>query len=399
VPATIRIRSPFRSKLQPPGGALVYLFFLLLAGALIFQLLALISLARFFSQPLAPRPLPPNPGVTIFKPLKGLADNARECLASFLTQDYQPYQVLFGVADPQDPVLTLLHELQRDFPGPEVEIVFCQEKLGLNPKISTLRQLESRARHEILVLADGDVKVGADFLSVMVAALREPGVGVVSLPYRAGRARTLGAWLEALTISADFIPSVAVAYYAEGVRFALGATMALTRDTLKAIGGLAALADFLADDYQLGYRAVQAGFKVKLLPYVVETENPEISLPDYLGHQLRWARTYRVCRPKGYLAYGIAHALVYSLLLWLASGMAPYALGLVGATLAVRGTLTWFAERSCLKGELPWPAFMLLPLKDLLAFGLWLLSFLGNQVTWQGARYRVTPTGKLEPVL
>ncbi len=377
---------------------MVYLLLLLLGGALVYQLLALVCLARFFSQPLPPGPGGPTPGVTIFKPLRGLADDTREGLVSFLGQDYQPYQMLFGVSDPRDPVLPVLEELKGQFPERDLEIVVCPEKLGLNPKISTLRQLESRARYDILIIADGDVKVDQEFLATMAAALQEPGAGVVSLPYRAGSAQTLGAHLEALTISADFIPSVAVAHYVEGVRFALGATMGLTRESLAAIGGFPALADFLADDYQLGFRAAQAGFKVKILPYVVETRNPRMSLKGYLGHQLRWARTYRVCRPKGYLAYGITHALVYSLLLWLASDLAPYALGLVAATLAVRGTLAWFAERVCLKGSLPWPAFLLLPLKDLMAFVLWLLSFTGDRVTWGGAKYRVTPEGKLEPV-
>ena len=173
--------------------------------------------------------------------------------------------------------------------------------------------------------------------------------------------------------------------------------MALTRQALTAIGGLAPLADFLADDYQLGFRVAQTGLQVKILPYVVETNNPEMSFADYLAHQLRWARTYRVCRPAGYLAYGITHALVYSLAILLAAGLAPWAWGLAAATLVLRGVLAGFSERRCLKGELPLWAFALLPVKDLLAFGLWLASFLGNRVNWGGRSYRVTPEGKLEP--
>ena len=129
--------------------------------------------------------------------------------------------------------------------------------------------------------------------------------------------------------------------------------MALTRQALAAIGGLAPLADFLADDYQLGFRVAQTGLQVKILPYVVETNNPEMSFSDYLAHQLRWARTYRVCRPAGYLAYGITHALVYSLAILLAAGLAPWAWGLAAATLVLRGALAGFSERRCLKGNLP----------------------------------------------
>jgi ceramide glucosyltransferase len=378
-------------------GAMIYLVFVLLTAAWCYQFLALVSLGRFFRPSASAPPVATGPGITVFKPLKGLEPLSRQCLASFLTQDYHPYQVLFGVRDPENPVLDLLRELRQAHPRCDLEIILCPEDLGLNPKISTLRQLLPRARYDLLVIADGDVVVGPDYLARVAAAFRQPGVGLVSCPYRAGRSRTLGSTLEALTIAADFIPSVAVANYVEGIRFALGATMALTRQALSVIGGLAPLADFLADDYQLGFRVAQTGLQVKILPYVVSTNNPEMRFSEYLAHQLRWARTYRVCRPAGYLAYGITHALVYSLVILLGAGLAPWAWGLAAATLVLRGTLAGFSERRCLKGELPLWAFALLPLKDLLAFGLWLASFLGDRVAWGERAYRVTPEGKLAP--
>lgn len=371
---------------------------ILLVVALTYQVLALVSLARFFQQPLPEAIRSESPGITVFKPVKGLDRETRECLESFLTQDYQSFQVLFGVANPRDPVLPLLEELRRNAPYGRVEVICCPETLGHNPKVSILRQLEPRARHDLMVVADGDVKVGPDFLGRVAAALRDPGVGLVSCPYRAGRRDTWGALLEALTISADFIPSVAVAHYVEGIRFALGAAMALTRTALETIGGFAALGDYLADDYQLGWQIHRAGFETRLLPYVVETVDPRLSLRDYLAHQLRWTRTYRVCRPLGYFAYGITHALVFSLALWLASGLAPWALGLVAATLALRFGAAWFSELVCLKGSLTLPAFLLLPLKDLISFGLWLLSFLGNEVVWKSQRFHLTRAGRLEPI-
>ncbi len=374
-----------------------YPLILLLLAALLYQVLALLCLWRFFSQPRSSGPSPPLPGITVLKPLKGLDETTRECLESFLTQDYHPYQVVFGVNDPGDPLLPLLRELQRSFPQPQVEIVICPAQLGLNPKVGKLRQMEPLARHDLLVIADADVKVGPDFLSQVAAALQEPEVGLVSCPYRAGPVKTLGAGLEALSISGDFIPSVATAFYVEGIRFALGAAMGLSRRTLAAIGGFAAVADFLADDYQLGWRVAQAGYRVRLLPYVVETCNPRMGFMEYLRHQLRWARTYRICRPKGYLAYGITHALVFGIALFWASGFASWTLGLLGATLTTRVMLAFFSDRRALKGSLPGTLFLLLPLKDLLSWGIWLLSFLGNRVTWQRTRFRITREGKLAP--
>jgi ceramide glucosyltransferase len=374
------------------------LLLILIVASLAYQVLALVSLGRFFANPLPSLDISEWPGITVLKPVKGLDQESRECLVSFLTQDYPAYQVLFGVADPSDPVVPLLEELRREAPPGRLEVIFCPENLGHNPKVSILRQLEPRARDDFLVVADGDVKVGPDFLRHMVAALQEPGVGLVSCPYRAGDSRSLGSWLEALTISADFIPSVTVAHYVEGIRFALGAALALTRPALAAIGGFAALGDYLADDYQFGWQINQAGFQVKLLPYMVETVNPRLSLRDYLAHQLRWARTYRVCRPKGYFAYGITHTLAFSLALALASGLAPWALGLVAATLALRCGLAWCSEVVCLEGSLTPTALLLVPVKDLLAFCLWLSSFLGNKVVWKGQRFRLTREGLLEPI-
>jgi len=372
------------------------LFFLLLA-ALAYQVLALFSLARFFKKVPFHQVAGDSPGITVFKPVRGLDPETRECLESFLTQDYHPYQVLFGVADPSDPVLPLLETFRQAAPSGQVEVKLCPETLGHNPKVSILRQLEPLARYDLLVVADGDVKVGSDFLGRVAAAFQERQVGLVSCPYRAGPLKSLGSQLEALTISGEFIPSVVVARYVEGISFALGAAMAFTRTALAHAGGFVALADYLADDYQLGWRIYQAGFKVKLLPYVVETVNPSISIRDYWAHQQRWTRTYRVCRPRGYLAYGLTHALVFSLLLWLISGLTPWALGLVAATLALRLIVAWFSEKGCLGGHRSPSAFLLLPLKDLAYFGLWLSSFWGNEVVWQGRRYNLTREGLLVP--
>jgi len=333
----------------------------------------------------------------VFKPVKGWDPETRECLESFLSQEYHPYQVLFGVADPADPVLPLLREMAAAAPA-RAEVVICPQTLGENPKVSILRQLAPRACYDLLVVADSDVQVGPDFLSRVAGALGEPGMGLVSCPYRSGPSHTLGARLEALTLSADFIPSVAMAHWLEGIRFALGAAMAFRGTALERLGGFAALADYLADDYQLGWRMHQAGFTVKLLPYVVATLNPRLSFRDYLGHQGRWTKTYRVCRPKGYLAYGLTHALVYSLALWAASGLAGWALGLAAATLVVRLAVARFSEEACLGGALPSRAWLLLPIKDILAFALWLLSFWGDEVVWKGRRYRLAPDGRLAPL-
>lgn len=373
---------------------LVRFFTLLTLAALTYQVLALNAMVRFFRRPL-PSPGPTRPGLTVLKPVRGVGPETRACLESFLTQDYAPFQVLFGVADGRDPVVSLLHDLQCAHPGCEMEIIICPQALGANPKVSTLRQLLPQARHDYLVISDSDIIVGPDYLGVLGAALQEEGVGLVTCPYRGGPAATLGAALETLTIGSDFIPSVAMAYYVEGISFGLGATLAFPRQALPEIGGLEALADYLADDYQLGHRLHQAGYRITLVPYVVETADRDQSLVGFLAHQLRWARTYRVCRPAGYFAYGLTFALPHALLTALASGGAPIGLALVLAALLARLSLAYVSQWLVLGGRLPLAALALLPLRDLAAFVLWAASFLGNRVQWQGRDYRVDPGGKL----
>ena len=237
------------------------------------------------------------------------------------------------------------------------------------------------------------------FWAGAAAALRDPKVGLVSCPYRAGRTRPLGS---------SWRPSPSRGLYPVGGRgprcrghpLRPGRHHDPQAGGPEPIGGLALLADYLADDYQLGFALAQTGLQVKILPYVVETLNPRDEFSDYLAHQLRWTRTYRVCRPAGYLAYGITHALVYSLAILLVAGLAPWAWGLVAATLVLRGVLAGFAERRSLKGGLPLWAFGLLPLKDLLAFGLWLASFLGSRVAWGGRSCPGDPRGQtVAPVM
>lgn len=374
---------------------LFLLILLILMVAWGYQFVALVSLWRFFAGAAAAPRLADPPGITVLKPLRGLEANTRQCLESFLIQDYCRFQVIFGVL-PDDPVIPLLRELQQSHPGTETEIVVCRQLLGPNPKINKLCQMAPRARYDLLVVSDADVKVSPDFLTRVAVAFQDPEVGMVSCPYRGGPAQSLGAKLEALSIAADFIPSVAVLHCVQGIRFGLGQAMALRRRGLEAIGGFEPLAAFLADDYKLGVRVAAAGFQVRLLPLVVETQDPAIiGLKDYLAHQIRWTRIYRAYRPNTYLAYGATHALVYSLALVVATGMASWALELTAVTLILRTTLVVFSERLCLRGHLGWKDFLLLPIKDILSFGLWASSFMGDKVIWGNHRYRVTREGKM----
>jgi ceramide glucosyltransferase len=378
---------------------LTHFFLALTTAALAYHLLSVYLLRRFLQRPLPFLTSRDRPGITLLKPVKGVDRDTEAALRSFIQQDYAPLQVLFGVADSQDPVIPLLQKLQEANPQVEIEVILCPHALGINPKVSTLRQLLPYARFDYLLISDSDVRVNSFYLATVAAALQEPGVGLVTCLYRAGAVQSQGAALEALTIAADFIPSVAMAFYVEGIRFALGATMALSRRVLEGIGGLEELADYLADDYQLGFKVSRAGYRICLLPYVAETLNGQETLEGYLAHQLRWARTYRVCRPQGYFAFGITHLFPFACLTWLVSGLSGWSGGLVLGVYFLRVLLGYIDAVVLLGSDLSWPYMLLIPPKDLVAFALWLLSFLGDRVIWKGEEYRVTPEGKLVKIM
>ncbi|MGQ9921944.1 MAG: bacteriohopanetetrol glucosamine biosynthesis glycosyltransferase HpnI [Desulfobacca sp.] len=369
---------------------------LLTCAGLSYQAAALAALRFFCRRSLPPLPRGQQPGITLLKPVRGMDAATRACLASFIRQDYPQRQILFGVAAADDPVLPILHDLQAEYASVDLKIILCPEKRGLNPKVSTLRQLLPHARYDLLVISDSDVLAPPHLLAHLAGALQEPTVGLTSCLYRAGPPQTVGSALEALAIHADFIPSVAVAHYLEGISFALGAVMAVRREALAQLGGLEVLADYLADDYQLGQRVKQAGWQVTILPLVVATIQPQATIGGFLAHQLRWARTYRVCRPRGFLGYGVTFVFFWSLVTWWLGGFSWWGGSLVAAAWLSRGVVAWGAQRLLSAGQPSWHFFFLLPLKDLLSFALWVLSFLGDTVIWQGQRFRVQPDGRLQ---
>ncbi|AEB08888.1 glycosyltransferase [Desulfobacca acetoxidans] len=236
--------------------------------ALVYQFSAIIALICFRRRPLPSCQSGVWPGISLLKPVRGLEQDSYDCLASFIRQDYPARQILFGVADPTDPILPLLRDLQATFGEVDIRVVICPQELGMNPKVSTLRQLLPLAVYDYILISDSDVRVRPDALRVLAGALQDPKAGLATCLYRPGPVDTNGAALEAMTISTDFIPSVAMAYYVEDIRFALGAVMALSQETLERIGGFEGIADHLADDYQLGLRVSEAGLQVQLLPYV-----------------------------------------------------------------------------------------------------------------------------------
>jgi ceramide glucosyltransferase len=377
----------------------VYLTFILAA-------LAVLSLALTLWQWLAARRFRLHeltadktfaPAVTVLKPLKGCEATTRDCLRSWLAQDYPgAIQVLFGVDSADDPVCNVVRQLIAEHPADRARLVVCAEALGANAKVSKLAQLDRLSEHGVIVVSDADVRVPPDFLANAVSALRDPAVGLVHCFYRLANPATPAMQWEAVAINADFWSQVLQAQSLKPIDFALGAVMITRRTELAASGGFDALVDYLADDYQLGNRIARRGKRIVVCPVVVECWSPPMTWGEVWRHQLRWARTIRVCQPLPYFFSILSNATLWPLL-WFVVRPQFVTLGVFAACLLVRIATARFHQRRLGRSAGSIAAWWFVPLKDMLQLPLWALAFLGRHVEWRGQRYRVQPGGKLEP--
>jgi ceramide glucosyltransferase len=372
----------------------------LLLGALALLSLVLmlwqwIVARRFPLHRRAPAP-PAAPALTLLKPLKGCDEATEACLRSWFEQQYSgPVKILFGVASAEDPVCALVRKLIAEFPQADARLLVCSQLQGANLKVAKLHQLEQLAKHELIVVSDADVQVPADFLANAVLPLQDPKVGLVNCFYILANPTTLAMRWEAVAINADFWSQVLQSQSLKPMDFALGAVMITRREHLRGIGGFAALADCLADDYQLGHRIARNGHRIALANITVECRSGSMNWAEVWRHQLRWARTIRVCQPGPYFLSILSNPTLWPLL-WAAVRPGIWSLGFLAASAAFRILtaidLQFRLTRSLAHVPFAWLALI----KDLLQFGLWLGAFAGNTIEWRGVRMRLRPDGTLE---
>src|SRR6185437_12234119 len=292
-----------------------------------------------------------------------------------------------GVSEAKDPALELVERLKIEFPEKEIRIVLCERDLGANTKVSNLAQMLPEARYEHLLVNDSDIRVETGYLKGVIAPLEDEMTGLVTCLYRGKASATLGSRLEALGIGTDFAAGVLTARYLEnGIRFGMGSTLAFRRTDLQSIGGFEALLDYLADDYQLGFR-LAAEKRIALSETVVETSLPAYSLRDFWHHQLRWARTVRDSRRSGYLGLIFTFGLPWALLTVILAHGARWSWGLLAASVALRLLQAVTTGRLCLHDRQIVRMLWLLPLRDLLAAAVWLASLLGHTIQWRGEMF------------
>jgi ceramide glucosyltransferase len=287
--------------------------------------------------------------------------------------------------------------LIADFPGRGIRLFVGADHLGTNRKVNNLARLAHEARHEILVLSDGDVRVGPNYLREVVTPFADEETGAVTCFYRAIAEKNLGAELEAIGAASDFFAGILMANGMEGMSFALGASIATSKRWLGKIGGFAAFADMLADDYELGHRIAKAGGRVVLSREVVWTMYPAQTARSFWDHQLRWARTVRLCRPLSYFGLLLTHGLPWALLAAVVAPAKWIAAAYLLTYLVLRLVMAWTVGVWGVGDEVLRRRLWLVPVRDLLNIGVWLASFASNRITWAGVEYAMQ-RGRMIPI-
>ncbi len=350
-----------------------------------FYLFSIISVWRFLRLPRLTDDF--HPAVSILKPVRGADPHAYECFRSHCLLDYPEYEIIFGVHDPSDAAVPLVERLKQEFPERRIELVVCPRELGTNRKVSNLMQILPAARYDHLLVNDGDIRVPPDYLRRIMAPLAHSKVGLVTVLYRAVAGRTSGSKLEALSIS-DFATAVLVSYANRRYfHYGFGSTLAFPRRVLEGIGGFEALADYLADDHQLGTLIAQAGYSIVIPDVVVETTLPEYSLREFWNHQLRWARTLRDASPRGNLGLVLVFGVQWGAVAVIAAAGAAWAWALFAAAYASRIAALLVTALGVCHDRGTLRRLWLLPIRDVQAVLVWAASFAGHTVIWRGERF------------
>jgi len=358
------------------------------------------------------------PGVSVLKSLKELDPGMMDAFRSHCRQSYTgEFELLFGVSSLADPAVAAVEQLKLEYPERAIRLLECPERLGTNGKVSTLVQLARHAQYGFLLINDSDITVSPHYLARVMACFTPEGspsgakahvdpaaldvraetrtlhlkpVGLVTALYRGRAHGTLPSRLEALGIATDFQAGVLLSKMIEGgLHYGLGSTLAVSREALEKACGLMALVDHLADDYELGARVDQAGYRVALSAEVVETGIPAYGWRGFADHQVRWARTVRDARPGGYVGLIFTHGLGWALVNVLASGLSPLSLWLLGLSFFLRLTQAMMVGAEVLGDHQVLPSLWLLPLRDAVAMGVWVAGFAGHTIVWRGERFEL----------
>jgi ceramide glucosyltransferase len=362
-------------------------------GSAVYCVLTIVAAVRY--KRARPARLCDRVPISILKPLAGVDDGLEENLRTFFEQEYPEFEILFAVRNEGDPAIAVTERLRARYPGVASRLIVTGEPPYPNAKVYSLDRMLAAARHDLLVMSDSDIRVTPEMLTVIAAEFQDAKLGLATCPYRAVPGRSFWNTLEAVGLNTEFIGGVLVARMLDGMKFALGPTIAARRATLEGIGGFDAVKDFLAEDFVMGHLAAARGDGVILSSYVIEHHVGAQSLGANLRHRLRWNRSTRRSRPAGYVGQLFTNPLPLALLLWAAR---PEWWPVLAATILLRAVAGLATAGYVLRDPLTARLFFLVPVQDLLSFAMWLAGFFGNTILWRGRKYYLQADGRFELV-
>jgi ceramide glucosyltransferase len=370
-----------------------------LAAASGYAVVAVFAMIVWRLTPQSPKAAARRP-VTIFKPLRGAEPGLYENLRSFCLQDYPDYQIVFGLGDAADPAHAVVQRLVAEFPTLPITTVVNPQVHGANGKISNLINMMPYARHDVLAISDSDCRVGPEYLDRVTAPLADPRVGLVTCLYRGAPTPSVWSRLGAMYFDEWYAPSVLFAWLFGHEGYVSGQSLSMTRETLAAIGGFAALANHLAEDHRMGTLVRGLGRRIFLSRYTVEAEHHEPDLAAVLLHELRWMRTLRTLAPWSinciFVTFTVPLALLGIVMAAAGAAGSPVAWSLFAAAVAARLALHFISRWGTGRGL--YADLWLLPFRDLLICWVWWRSFFTSRVTWRGVEFAVGADGTMQRV-
>jgi len=371
---------------------------LITLGGVVYYLIAIAATCRFRKmQETVSSEGPFLPPMSLLKPLGGVDLNLEQHLESFFRQDYPVFEILLAVRNQEDPAVPIAENVMAHHPEIPAKLLVTGDPPYANAKVFSMEKMAELAQHGILVVTDSDTSVTGGYLRAMAQSFARREVGAVTNLYRGVAGSDIWSRLEALGMSTEFMAGVAVAEWLEGMRFTLGPSMAVRAECLQAIGGFAALAEYLADDFVLGERVAQSGSSVLLSKHVVNHHATAVGFLNSFKHRLRWNRSSRFSRPAGYLGQGFTYGLTWALILCL---LAPssWSAGVLLCSLVARVYLAIELGTRLLGDPCVARRLWLIPLQDVFSFASWLGGFLGREIVWRKIRYRIAKGGRFVPL-
>jgi ceramide glucosyltransferase len=318
-------------------------------------------------------------------------------LASACELDYPDYEVILSAQRLDEPALPIMRRLAEEFGEGRLRVAVAASAPKMNGKVQNLEIGLAVARHDVLVISDSDVRLRPDYLRSIIAPLADPDVGYVCTLYRAVAAESWYERLELLTLNVDFTANLIFANVTGASGFCLGASTALHRRTLAAIGGLAPLAEYLAEDYEMGRRIRAMGLKGVTLPYFVDTMVDLQKVRQWWDHQVYWDQNTRSANPLGFFATVLTRSVPFAILFALIRIFDPVGLAVLAAALAVRLATAAFILRVGLDDREGLRSLWLLPLRDVVGLASWFVAQTRQNFVWRGNQFGLVQKGRIDP--